>query len=217
MGFTEFSETDALMSIQNGVYSYPNSHRHNLAFDKNSKLLIYDSSAHYLVQTPSALRQTATAASAVTAFHQYFLAANFSKALFGVSTGILSLSLFTTFTNYFERTRAIAQIHLIQHPANKDYSQEVLIVRADGEELQGRLTDLTVESNDENQCQVSFKGKRYTLRVNNVDVDLDTGRYVLADLLYATLNKHTEGIYIRGEPQKKADKKYWDRSKTEDQ
>ena len=37
------------------------------------------------------------------------------------------------------------------------------------------------------------------MRVNSLDVDEETGRYLHMDLLFAALNQHTEGIYIKGE------------------
>ena len=124
----------------------------------------------------------------------------------------------SSFSSYLERSRGIAQIHLIQHPANKDYSQEVLLVRADGEELQGRISELAIDNNDENQFSVHFKGKKYALRINNLVVDAEEGRFIIPDLVYAAVNKHTEGIYIKGDPPKtakKEEKKYWDPKKDE--
>jgi hypothetical protein len=35
MGFDDFNETDVLMQIQNGVYTYPHSAKKRLGFDKN--------------------------------------------------------------------------------------------------------------------------------------------------------------------------------------
>jgi len=37
------------------------------------------------------------------------------------------------------------------------------------------------------------------MRVNSLDVDPDTGRYLNLDLLFAALNQYTTAIYIKGE------------------
>lgn len=69
MGFDDFSETEVLMQIQNGVYTYPHWQRNRLGFDKNARLLIYDSSAHYLIPKPSSSLTALTALSTFAAFH----------------------------------------------------------------------------------------------------------------------------------------------------
>ena len=59
MGYTDFSESEVLTRIYDGVYIYDvlhtdDKHSHQslkrkvLEFEKNKKLLIYDSSDHYL-------------------------------------------------------------------------------------------------------------------------------------------------------------------------
>ena len=73
------------------------------------------------------------------------------------------------------------------------------MIKANGEELQGRLTDLTMDSHNEDQVMLTFKGSKYLMRVNSLDVDEETGRYLHMDLLFAALNPHTEGIYIKGD------------------
>jgi hypothetical protein len=44
-----------------------------------------------------------------------------------------------------------------------------------------------------------YKGNNYYMRINNMEVDDETGRYLNLDLLFATLNQHTEGIYIKSD------------------
>lgn len=46
---------------------------------------------------------------------------------------------------------------------------------------------------------LNFKGSKYLMRVNSLDVDEETGRYLSLDLLFAALNQYTEGIYIKGD------------------
>ena len=69
MGFEEFSETDVLMNINNGIYTYPNQSKKRLAFDKSSKLLIYDSSAHYLLARPSSIQTFMTSVCTIAVLH----------------------------------------------------------------------------------------------------------------------------------------------------
>jgi len=57
-----------------------------------------------------------------------------------------------------------------------------------------------MSTHNDDQVMVDFKGKKYLMRVNSLDVDEETGRYMHLELLFATLNQYTEGIYIRGDP-----------------
>lgn len=57
MGFEDFNETDVLMNIENGVYFHTpptegKQKKDQLRFDKRGRLLIYDSSSHYLLPRP---------------------------------------------------------------------------------------------------------------------------------------------------------------------
>jgi hypothetical protein len=46
---------------------------------------------------------------------------------------------------------------------------------------------------------LNFKGSKYLMRVNSLDVDEETGRYLSLDLLFAALNQYTVGIFIKGD------------------
>jgi hypothetical protein len=46
---------------------------------------------------------------------------------------------------------------------------------------------------------ITFKGGKYIMRINNIDIDEETGRYLHMEMLFAALNQHTEGIYIKGD------------------
>ncbi|TNV87069.1 hypothetical protein FGO68_gene15497 [Halteria grandinella] len=221
MGFDEFSETQVLMNIQNGVYTYPqHAKKHRINFDKSSRLMIYDVSMHYLQPSPSNLEIYSTALFLTTSLHQYFIADYFRQYLFTFSVTGLAYNMIKRWILAAERRKSIAQIYLVQHGGNRDYAQEVLIVRADGQEMQGRVSELQAHENDSSLVNVEFKGLRYLMRVNNLGVEEDTGRYLNLDLLFAALNPHTEGIYIRGEittsggggrkVKKATDEPYWD-------
>ena len=54
-------------------------------------------------------------------------------------------------------------------------------------------------THNEDQVILNFKGSKYLMRVNSLDVDEETGRYLSLDLLFAALNQYTEGIYIKGD------------------
>jgi hypothetical protein len=101
-----------------------------------------------------------TSLSTLAAFHQYASLSTefFSKYVFGISAGGAFFGWFTYFSQKLERKRAIAQIHLVQHPNNKDYSQELILVRADGEEVTGKIADISVSSNSEDQLILDLKG-----------------------------------------------------------
>jgi hypothetical protein len=64
------------------------------------------------------------------------------------------------------------------------------------------ISEISLNSNNDQQVSLDFKGSRYLLRVNSLAVDEETGRFMHLDLLYAALSKHTEGIYIKGEQKK---------------
>ena len=61
-------------------------------------------------------------------------------------------------------------------------------MKANGEELSGRVSDLSVANNNEDQMILTFCGNKYLLRINNLAIDLKTGRYINLELLFATLN-----------------------------
>ncbi len=44
-----------------------------------------------------------------------------------------------------------------------------------------------------------FKGGKYLMRVNSLDTEEETGRYMQMEMVFAALNQYTEGIYIKGE------------------
>jgi hypothetical protein len=90
-----------------------------------------------MIPKPSSYQQVLTTMGVLGAFHQWFMVAEgaFSKHIFGTALGAASFGGFSWLSDYLERKRSIAQIHLIQHPSNKDYAQEVLLVKANGEEL----------------------------------------------------------------------------------
>jgi hypothetical protein len=52
---------------------------------------------------------------------------------------------------------------------------------------------------NDDQVVINFKGSKYLLRVNSLDIDEETGRYIHLELLFAALNQYTEGIYIKGD------------------
>lgn len=64
--------------------------------------------------------------------------------------------------------------------------------------MQGRISELQVAEHTDSQVTLEFKGRRFLMRVNSLDVDEETGRYMHMDLLFATLNGYTEGVYIKG-------------------
>jgi hypothetical protein len=37
------------------------------------------------------------------------------------------------------------------------------------------------------------------MRVNSLDIDFETGRYLDMDLIFAATNQYTEGIYIKSD------------------
>jgi hypothetical protein len=43
-------------------------------------------------------------------------------------------------------------------------------------------------THNEDQVMLNFKGSKYLMRVNSLDVDEETGRYLSLDLLFAALN-----------------------------
>ena len=54
------------------------------------------------------------------------------------------------------------------------------------------------------------------MRINNIDIDEDTGRYLHMEMLFAALNQHTEGIYIKGDaPQPKLSSKEKKKAQTD--
>lgn len=55
------------------------------------------------------------------------------------------------------------------------------------------------------------------MRVNSLDVNEETGRYLHLELLFAALTQYTEGIYIKGDApaqkKKSTEKEYWTRDR----
>lgn len=72
---------------------------------------------------------------------------------------------------------------------------------ANGSEKVCRISEVQANSHTDSQVTVEVKGKRYLMRVNNLNTDPTHGRYLNLDLLFATLNPHSEGVYIKGEKQ----------------
>jgi len=81
-----------------------------LAFDKNAKLLIYDSSSHYLSSRNSGKYTLMTALFSMSAFHQLQLVSSeaFNKYFFGSSLTGSMLGVFQHLSQKLERKRAIA-------------------------------------------------------------------------------------------------------------
>ncbi len=64
----------------------------------------------------------------------------------------------------------------------------MILIKADGSEITTKIADVGVSSNNEDQVMLDIKGTKYLMRINSLDVDFDTGRYMNLDLLFAALN-----------------------------
>lgn len=75
----------------------------------------------------------------------------------------------------------------------------MILIKADGTEITTKIADVNVSSNNEDQLLLEIKGTKYLMRINSLDVNEETGRYLNLDLLFAALNQYTTAIYIKGD------------------
>jgi len=75
----------------------------------------------------------------------------------------------------------------------------MILIKADGTEITTKIADVSVSSNNEDQLLLEIKGAKYLMRINSLDVNEESGRYLNLDLLFAALNQYTTAIYIKGD------------------
>ena len=102
---------------------------------------------HYLLPMPK-LGSTCLAVVGTLSTAQIYmmtLAATTPLSYCGIITGFGGLiGWMNHFSSWIERRKALAQIYLVKHPNNSEYSEDLILVTAKGEELQGKVKELEV-------------------------------------------------------------------------
>ena len=185
------------MHIKEGFYTLPQKTQNgfdasmNVKFDHAQRILIYDTALHYLKPKPSLIRSIVASISAITTF-QSGLIWQLSPAYWGSLGALSTLIWMSIFQDQLECKHAIAQIHLLENDKVRDFSSEVMITKANGEEVVAKIKDLLIEESDDAQAKVLVENKRLFFRVGSAEVI----PYLHPDLLYAVLNPYAHGVFI---------------------
>eukprot|EP00347_Sterkiella_histriomuscorum_P008116 403346315 len=194
MGFQNFSETDVLIRIQDGLYRHqpPSKNFQPETFNKNQRLLIYDNTLDYLKERPSTMASLFTYVSTLASFHMFYFMA--MPLEYWVPLAVLSGAGWLNLIASIRGIRnVIVQVHLIQHDKNPEYADQALLVLANGKQIDCKISDIAVEDHTESSIQVKIDNKNYLLVVDSEDAN----QYVNCELLFATLNTHTRAIMVR--------------------
>ena len=87
---------------------------------------------------------------------------------------------------------------LVEHPTNKDYSEDLLLVFSNGKEVDIKIKDIEIQTNSVKEFYIinNIKKQSYRCRVNNISGNSESC-YVSNEILDAVLRLEVQGVYIR--------------------